>query len=211
VLLLSEAFYNSYAQLLLSEELTDCAFQNRGPDSESKLFMQAICSFVPEFPIESTCEVTSRIDSILPGVHGIAFSCDALRTVLAIFRSERNQYFMRREAVLIGRGTLDHDVDIDLTFESDRTCTHISRMQAIVSFLEDNRFYLENVGHRVLRVNGVTIEPGQMCQLPSGALLDFSGTLLIFIANEAFAKEIHGAVDGTGSSSSKKRSLTQIS
>jgi hypothetical protein len=194
----TDEFFESYAQSLLSEELASCAVVD-DPEVDRELFSHSICSFLPEFPIEPTCEVKTQLDSLQTIVPGLSFSSDLLWRTLAILRSEKNQYFMRREALLIGRGTVDHPVDVDLTFESDRTCTHISRMQAILAFMEDGHFYLENVGHRVLRVNGRAIEAGQICQLTTGALLDFSGTLLIFIPNDKLVKEIRVAYEAFGS------------
>jgi hypothetical protein len=198
-----DAFYESYASHILSEELA--AFSLQGPDADARTFSQAICSFAPEFPIDPVPQVATEIGGFLTGLQGLAFCNEQLKkTALAVLRSERNQYIMRREAVMIGRGTIDRDVDIDLTFETDRTCTHISRMQAILAFLEDCNFYLENVGNRVFRVNGVVVEAGQICQVPAGALLDFSGTLLMFIPNETLVKDIRAAIDGTPSSSKKR-------
>jgi hypothetical protein len=198
-----DAFYESYANHILSEELA--AFSLQCSEADARTFSQAICSFVPEFPIDPAPEVAKEIGGFLPGLQGLAFCNEQLKkTVLAILRSERNQYLMRREAVLIGRGTIDRDVDIDLTFETDRTCTHISRMQAILAFVEDCNFYLENVGNRVFRVNGVVLEAGQICQLLPGALLDFSGTLMMFIPNETLVKDIRAALDGAASSSKKR-------
>jgi hypothetical protein len=77
-------------------------------------------------------------------------------------------------------------------------------MQVILAFVEDCNFYLENVGNRVFRVNGVVVEAGQICQLPAGALLDFSGTLLMFIPNETLVRDIRTVLEGPPSGSKRR-------
>jgi hypothetical protein len=111
---------------------------------------------------------------------------------------------MYREDVMIGHGRIDCDVDISLKFETHRTWTQFSRMQAILVFVEDCNFYLENVANRIFRVNGIAVEAGQIRQLPASALLDFSWMLLIFIPNRTFVRESRTALEGTPSGSKKR-------
>ena len=105
---------------------------------------------------------------------------------LAVLRGENVSFSMRREALLLGRATNFHEVDIDLTNERDKSSIHISRLQAIISFLQDCNFYIENIGNRPFRVNGVIINPGKMCKIPPYAILDFSNLLFMFIPNQRF-------------------------
>ena len=123
---------------------------------------------------------------------------------LAILRSENYIYYMRREAILIGRHTIDHHVDVDLNFETHQFCTHISRAQAVLSFQDDYKFYLENVGNRTFRVNGVLIPSTGVCCLPPGALLDFSGALLLFIPNQQLINELISYVENSQKPSKQK-------
>ncbi|EAY16820.1 hypothetical protein TVAG_447790 [Trichomonas vaginalis G3] len=110
-------------------------------------------------------------------------------TDLAMLRGEDIYFLIRNAAVVLGRGTEKEPVDIDLMYGMDRRCTHISRYQAIISLLPDFCFYIENIGQRAFRVNGVIIPPSAVARLPEGALLDFSGALYIFIPNnELIAK-----------------------
>ena len=190
-----EKFYDAYAHDVLVEEMFDLSTQPKTTVDPEVLGLSR-CSYRREQPVVPTKESEEEVARLMPGIQGPAFAYDGLRHVLAILRSETHEYYMKREALLIGRGTPGHDVDIDLTFETDRTCTHISRAQAILSFMQDCNFYLENIGNRVFRVNGALVEPGKICRLPAGAMLDFSGALLMFIPNEEFVVEIAKAVDG---------------
>ena len=103
---------------------------------------------------------------------------------LAMLRSEENCYFIRQAAVLLGRNTDKNEVDIDVSYNTDPHCPHISRNQAILSFQPDFNFYIENIGIRPFRINGELLPPGFSCILPGGALLDFSGALFLFLPNE---------------------------
>ena len=103
---------------------------------------------------------------------------------LAMLRSEENYYFIRQAAVLLGRNTDKNEVDIDVSYNADPHCPHISRNQAILSFQPDFNFYIENIGIRPFRINGALLPPGFSCILPGGALLDFSGSLFLFLPNE---------------------------
>ena len=113
---------------------------------------------------------------------------------LAILRSDKYKWYMRREAILIGRGSIDFDVDVDLSNFGEKACVHISRHQAIISFLMDYNFYIQNIGNRIFRVNGLPIYPGQMGRLPDNALLDFSGILMIFYPNHRLISDLKESV-----------------
>lgn len=109
---------------------------------------------------------------------------------LAIFRSEGFSYSMLNQTIIIGRGTSDHLVDINLEYENDGQCSHISRYQAVVSFRDDLKFYLENCGSSLMRVNGVIIPPKGLCMLHDNDLLDFNGILLLFLINDKLVYSI---------------------
>ena len=114
---------------------------------------------------------------------------------LAILRTENTVYYMKREAITFGRESIDYDVDVDLSFENEKTCIHTSRVQAILSFLDDLNFYLENIGNRGFRVNGELIPPGDICKVNDGDIFDFSGVLLLFIINKRLVENIRQKLD----------------
>ena len=109
---------------------------------------------------------------------------------LAMLRSEENYFIIKQAAVLLGRNTDKNEVDIDVSYNSDPHCPHISRKQAILSFQPDFNFYIENIGVRAFRINGALLPPGFSCILPPGAMLDFSGALFIFIPNQELINKI---------------------
>ncbi|KAH0790434.1 microspherule protein 1 [Histomonas meleagridis] len=108
-------------------------------------------------------------------------------STLALLRSETYEYTMHRRTILIGRGS---HCDVNLLLECPSNSLHISRNQAILSFMQDYNFYLENIGTVPFRVNGALILPTATCRLPSGAILDFSDTLLMFIPNLRFIESM---------------------
>jgi hypothetical protein len=138
-----------------------------------KLFLPFLAPlYLPSgFSIDPAHHFAREIGGFLSGLQDLAFCNEQLKkTVLAILRRVRNPYLMHREAVLIGCGTIDHDMDICLVFETHRICTNISRMQPILTFVKDCNCYLDKVGNRVFRVTGVVTEAREICQ-PSGGPL----------------------------------------
>lgn len=98
---------------------------------------------------------------------------------LAVFRSEEAAYYMRRRGVIIGK---DNSCDINLS----RSCTiedpALSSQQITVEFTEDFEFLLRNVGRNAVFVNGVELIEGQKCRLPSTAILELPGDIVLLFA-----------------------------
>jgi len=109
---------------------------------------------------------------------------------LAILRLENISFSMKRSRISIGRSTDDQKVDVDLRFTTNGECIHYSRVQAIVSFLEDSCFYLENVGHCLIRVNGIMVPPRGVCKLLNGYIIDISDILIVFLINQSLITSI---------------------
>lgn len=154
---------------------------------------------------ECVCDesVNEEIQKLQSSIHifsspSIPYDC------LAILRTDKFEYQMKKEAVLIGRGTNDTEVDIDLSFGDLCSCTHNSRNQAILTFMEDCNFYLENIGSRTLRVNGKILKNGDKCLLKEGALLDFMDTCFIFFPNMPLVEEIRTAYESPSPAKPKK-------
>lgn len=159
---------------------------------ESNTFKAAHCNLNLNPLPECTPDADKEIDSLNKCLDILSENIFG-QNDLAILRSETKEYYMRRAAVLIGRGSLTQQVDIDISDEIDPMCSHISRYQAILSFLEDYKFYIQNIGNRQFRVNGVLIPSGYMCRLDAGSIIDLSGVLLMFIPNNNLVAQI---IDG---------------
>ena len=161
-------------------------------------FYQVRCNYQPEKKRKPSEHINKEIDELmstitkLPGFSSIGAMEE---NDLAVLRNEKVIYPMRREAILLGRASSLAEVDIDISFDDDKSCVHISRRQAIISFLEDCNFYIENIGKRLFRVNGVQIHPGNMAQLPPFSILDFSDTIFMFIPNLRFVDNVKRAMN----------------
>lgn len=182
-------FYELYTDFILNEKLF--AESTHAKSDQAMLYTHSRCSYEPTSKIKAIQELDSTIQSLEP-IIPMAMQDQKYSNCLAVLRSENYEFFMRNEAIMIGRGSADQIVDVELNFVSEKPCIHISRNQAIISFLEDCNFYIENCGNRVFRVNGVIIPIGGIALLPPNALLDFSDALLIFIPN---LKMVNGIKD----------------
>ena len=181
----------------------DLYFQSTEPTTEeqksygltSDAFVTSRCFYEPyhQPPIRNpnVSKQIKQCESLLPIVTDSYFS----NRCLAILRTEKTVYYMKREAITFGRESIDYDVDVDLSFEIEKTCIHTSRVQAILSFLDDFNFYLENIGNRAFRVNGELIPPGDICMVNEGDIFDFSGVLLLFLPNKRLIEEIRQKLD----------------
>lgn len=198
-----EMIIDQYSQSILVDKLFDMSLNPNEKPYITKSITGFRCKYDNFEKYDLDQSISSEIESLNQDLTAMASKFKP--SDLAILRSESQIFSMRREVVMIGRPSPGHDVDIDLSFESDKTCTHISRFQAILSFLEDFQFYIENVGQRPFRINGALIYPGAMAIIPAGAILDFAGTLLLFIPNIVFIETIKRAVQELASARPKKR------
>ena len=152
-------------------------------------FYHVKSNYSPAIPRSPGKHIDQEIDDLMKKAPILSYggaTSDHNMEFLATLRGENVSYAMRREAILIGRATNYHEVDIDLTNERDKSIIHISRLLAIISFLQDRNFYIENIGNRPFRVNGVIINPGKICRIPQYAILDFSNVMFMFIPNHRF-------------------------
>ena len=139
----------------------------------------------------------------MPLSKGVAAEIEQLEKLVPFFAAELFEvndiallmgmdvrFSMRQRLVVIGRATTDTSVDIDLGFLNEHICAHVSRLQATLQIMPDGNFYIENIGNSIFRVSGKIIRPKQFCKVPSGALLDFAGNILIFIPNKPLVDRI---------------------
>lgn len=186
-------FLDKFFEKVESERLFSLSISDRPKDVAesgivSKKFAYCRCNFNPDesfVPCSNIDDEINKLGEILSYNLQQMFSPNDL----AILIGENIKFSIKQQAVLLGRRTLDFDVDIDITSIVNKKCYHVSKSQAIISFLEDFNFYIENIGKRPFRVNGVLLEHGKMCMLKDGYLLDFSDCLLIFYSNVLLINE----------------------
>jgi len=189
---------NKLAKMMLNEELFSLTEENsfesieylRNTQLEPKDFDSCRCSI----PISPTYIDSFPASDELITLHSqlsLISESYFMDGDLAMLRASDHYYMMKSAAILLGRSTDKTFVDIDLSYGLDPFCTHLSRNQAIISFLEDSNFYIENIGLRSFRVNGVLIPPNSICQLNEGSILDFSGYVLLFLPNSSMVEQIH--------------------
>lgn len=197
-----EKFYDLYGDMILDEKLFA---DSTVPSCEQPmLYTHSRCSYEPIGKIAPVEDINNEISNTALSLEN--FMRDSkYNNYLAILRSEKYEFYMCSEAIMIGRGTADQIVDVEMNFVSEKPCIHISRNQAIISFLEDCNFYIENCGNKAFRVNGVLIPNGAMGILPPNAILDFSDALLVFIPNLSLVKKIKEDMKKTPQSGSKSK------
>ena len=189
-----KVFLDKFFERVESEKLFSLSISERPKDIVesgivSKKFSYCRCNFNPDgsfIPCEDIDNEIDKLNTILSYNLQQMFAPNDL----AILISEDVKFSIKQQAVLLGRRTLDFDVDIDITSVVNKKCSHVSKSQAIISFLEDCNFYIENIGKRAFRVNGVLLECGKTCMLKDGYLLDFSDCLFIFYSNTMLINEI---------------------
>ena len=203
---------DSITDLIMQEESfymsTNTTEEMKKDDVDTVNFLQTRNSYHPEISREPSKHIDYEIDKLMKVGKYLTDSSipgdECQVEELASLRGENVMFSIRREAVLLGRATSYAEVDIDLTVESDKNSIHIDRKQAILSFLPDCNFYIENIGNRPFRVNGVVIKSGKMCRVPPFAILDFSNVLFMFVPNERFIQSIRENIQNTSDGSKKE-------
>ncbi|XP_031269098.1 uncharacterized protein LOC116127598 isoform X1 [Pistacia vera] len=104
----------------------------------------------------------------------------------AILCGRYSKHYIKKPEVLLGRGTEDVVVDIDLGREG--RANKISRRQAIISMDKVGSFHLKNLGKFSISVNNKEVAPGQSLSLNSGCLIEIRGMPFIFETNKTFTK-----------------------
>ncbi|KAK8587124.1 hypothetical protein V6N13_086129 [Hibiscus sabdariffa] len=105
----------------------------------------------------------------------------ASRGALAVLYGLHMKYYIKEPEVILGRSTMDVDVDIDLGREG--RANKISRRQAIIKLEEDGSFSLKNLGKSCIFLNGKEVSSGQLTALGSSSVIE--------IRDMAFAFEIN--------------------
>jgi hypothetical protein len=128
----------------------------------------------------------AELETLLPTMTSGIFAPNDL----AVLRGESLEFHIKNRIVKIGRYPEDSIYGICLIYLNDKACRHISREQASLQLMYDGKFYLENIGNGILRVNGRIITPKQYCVVPPGAILDFSSVCMVFLPNHQLTNHL---------------------
>lgn len=112
--------------------------------------------------------------------------CIAAQGALAVLYGHRSRHFIKKPEVLLGRGTKDFKVDIDLGREA--CANKISRRQATLKMEIDGSFLLKNHGKCPTFVNGKEVQPGHNVNLISGCLIEMGRITFVFETNRTLRK-----------------------
>ncbi|KAI3973938.1 hypothetical protein MKX01_030514 [Papaver californicum] len=105
----------------------------------------------------------------------------ASQKAFAIFYGRHLKYYIKKPEVLLGRGTGDVSVDIDLGREG--RANKISRRQAIIKMEKDGSFYLKNLGKCSIIVNSTELPGGHRLKLSSSCLIEIRDMKFLFEVN----------------------------
>ncbi|XP_065176315.1 microspherule protein 1-like [Sycon ciliatum] len=100
---------------------------------------------------------------------------------LAVLRGVNVRYLMRSLSMTIGRNTVDHTVDVDLSLEGP--AFKVSRRHATVQLQDDAHFYLTCEGKRAIYVNGQPILPLERARLHHNCIVEVCSLSFIFLIN----------------------------
>lgn len=183
---LEQRFYES---VTAKDRLTIDRSHLRGPQIEQ---CECIQNEYPDYPVtdEANREI-EKLEALVPMMTEELFQANDL----AVLMGTNVSYTMRKQMIIIGRGTQDTPVDVDISYLADHICPHVSRHQAVLQFMMDGNFYIENVGNSIFRVSGKIIKPGQYARVDANALLDFADNVLVFVPNGKLIKEITQKLD----------------
>ncbi|KAE8655055.1 Forkhead-associated domain-containing protein [Hibiscus syriacus] len=106
----------------------------------------------------------------------------AARGAFAVLYGLHMKHYIKESEVVLGRATMDVDVDIDLGREGP--ANKISRRQAIIKLEEDGSFSLKNLGKSSIFLNGKEVSTGKLITLGSSSLIEIRDMAFVFEVNQ---------------------------
>ncbi|XWS33819.1 hypothetical protein CRYUN_Cryun22dG0115600 [Craigia yunnanensis] len=110
----------------------------------------------------------------------------ASRGALAVFYGRHMKHYIKETEVILGRATMDVDVDIDLGREG--RANTISRRQALIKMEKDGSFSLKNLGKSSIFLNGKEVSTGELMGLGSSSLVEIRDMAFVFEINQNSVK-----------------------
>ncbi|CAL1384080.1 unnamed protein product [Linum trigynum] len=132
-------------------------------------------------------ETKTAILRMEQSAHAYTQRAIASHGAFAVLYGRYSKHYIKKSEVLLGRGTEDTSVDIDLSREG--RANKISRRQAIISLDESGCFHLKNVGKFSISVNDKEITHGQSLNLTPSCLIEIRGKPFVFEINQSCVKK----------------------
>ncbi|CAL1355728.1 unnamed protein product [Linum trigynum] len=131
-------------------------------------------------------ETQAAIMRMEQSAHSYMQRAIASHGAFAVLYGRYSKHYIKKSEVLLGRGTEDTTVDIDLSREG--RANKISRRQAIISLDQSGFFHLKNVGKFSISVNDKEITHGQSLNLTPSCLIEIRGKPFVFEVNQSCVK-----------------------
>ena len=200
----NEMIISNFANQILHDKLVSDGYENK---NHSPIVDQQRClKLIEDTPPFTRDDEIDELYSYFPEMAQSLFDSHQLAALV----SENYVIKMNSSRFTIGYSHMCETTDFDMRLASETNCCHISKKQAIISFLPDGKFYIENIGSAVFRVNGVIIPPYKCALLPDLALLDFCDNLYIFVPNTVLVNKIYTSYLQALKASKKKKGVNQL-
>lgn len=177
------SIYQQMAKIILNEKLM-AESTNSNDISRASLHQYIEEPLIVQNDETLTKEINSLQESI-----SIYADLSFTKNEIAMLRTESLKFTFTKSRNIIGKSFDNHLVDVDLNLFGTNL-SNISRIQAVISLLEDMNFYFENVGSGITRVNGKVIPKGKVCILRDGYLIDINTNLFLFFINKNAVRAI---------------------
>ncbi|OWM80892.1 uncharacterized protein LOC116193946 [Punica granatum] len=129
------------------------------------------------------------------GAHSYMQRAIASHKAFAVLYGHYSKHYIRKQEVLLGRGTEGFKVDIDLGTEG--RSNKISRRQATIKLEKNGSCLLRNLGNKFsIFVNNKPVAPGLSLTLTPNCLIEIRGTPFIFDVNPSCVKQFLGSTSG---------------
>uniref|UniRef100_A0A1I7TBK4 FHA domain-containing protein n=1 Tax=Caenorhabditis tropicalis TaxID=1561998 RepID=A0A1I7TBK4_9PELO len=129
-------------------------------------------------------ECRSRYNAIsrYPSLRGVLSQFQTNATVpdnaLAMIHGRFLQFAMTGAMVVMGRSSMNDQVDIDLSKEGP--AAKVSRQQALISHIHDDKFKIKNIGQRVMFVDSKPLPQMVSTSLRHGSIIEVASIRLTF-------------------------------
>lgn len=97
---------------------------------------------------------------------------------IAMINGQFLQYAMTGKSVTMGRASLNEKIDIDLSKEGP--ATKVSRQQAVICHVADDKFTIQNVGQRIMYVDSKPLPQMVTTSLKNGSIIEIVSLRLVF-------------------------------